>query len=291
MGAKTLPRTRTKAKTKTKTKTRAKRATGAVRIVVIRAPGTNCDQETGYAFERFGAQIVHMHVNALLAAPRQLGSVHGLVIPGGFSYGDDLGAGTVLGTAMRTKLRDPIRRLVDRGGIVLGVCNGFQVLVKTGLLPDYDEDGDGAPDRTVALVSNLQNRYEDRWITLKAVTDRSVFLRRGDEIHCPVAHAEGRLVCGEDILDRMNAADQIALRYVAPGGQSPVPFPHNPNGSTDDIAGVTDPTGRILGLMPHPERNQFPWQDPRFHRGTAPRTPEGLTPFRNAMLHLQSTFA
>ncbi|MDA1194810.1 MAG: phosphoribosylformylglycinamidine synthase I [Planctomycetota bacterium] len=262
------------------------RGSQEIRIVVLRAPGTNCDRETGYAFERCGATIKHLHVNALLAQPKQLAQAHGLVIPGGFSFGDDLGAGTVLGTALRTKLRDPMRRLVDRGGIVLGICNGFQVLVKTGLLPGYDESGDGEPDRTVALASNMQNRYEDRWVVLKAVTSKSVFLRQGDVLHCPVAHAEGRLVCSDATLDRMSAADQIALRYVGPAGESPAPFPHNPNGSLDDIAGITDPTGRVLGLMPHPERNQFPWQDPRFHRGLAPRAPAGLALFQNAMRHL-----
>jgi phosphoribosylformylglycinamidine synthase len=287
-----------------RTKTRAKRkkpsAKATIRILVLRAPGTNCDQETGYAFEREGAQIQHMHVNALLASPKVLTRVHGLALPGGFSYGDDLGAGTVLGTALRTKLLDPIRHMVDRGGIVLGICNGFQILVKTGLLPGFPaaaEPGllpgfsdEETPERAVALASNIQNRYEDRWVTLEAVTDKSVFLRRGDVIHCPVAHAEGRLVCEDDVLERMSDADQIALRYVAPDGQSPVPFPYNPNGSVDDIAGITDPTGRILGLMPHPERNQFTWQDPRFHRGTAPRTPEGMLLFKNAMRHLKKTF-
>jgi phosphoribosylformylglycinamidine synthase I len=275
---------------KAKAKTSTKKSTKPVRILVLRAPGTNCDRESGYAFERFGARITNVHVNALLDNPKQLSRVHGLVIPGGFSYGDDLGAGTVLGTALRTQLSDPTRRLVDKGGIVLGICNGFQVLVKTGLLPGYDETGDGEPDRTVALASNMQNRYEDRWVTLKAVTDNSVFLKRGDLIHCPVAHAEGRLVCSDAVLDRMSAADQIALRYVTPEGESPAPFPYNPNGSLDDIAGITDPTGRVLGLMPHPERNQFPWQDARFHRGTAPRKPEGLKPFENAMRHLKKTF-
>ncbi|MDJ0522154.1 MAG: phosphoribosylformylglycinamidine synthase I [Planctomycetota bacterium] len=288
------------ARAKTRKRKRATKKSPTIRILVLRAPGTNCDQETGYAFEREGATVEHMHVNALLAQPKVLTRVHGLAIPGGFSYGDDLGAGTVLGTAMRTRLLEPIQRMVDKGGIVLGICNGFQVLVKTGLLPGFsapDEPGilpgiaHETPERAVALASNIQNRYEDRWVTLKAVTDKCVFLRRGDVIHCPVAHAEGRLVCDDEVLDRMSAADQIALRYVAPDGESPVPFPYNPNGSVDDIAGITDPTGRILGLMPHPERNQFPWQDPRFHRGDAPRSPEGLLPFKNAMRHLRKTFA
>jgi phosphoribosylformylglycinamidine synthase len=273
---------------RTAAKRRAKRTSPTIRIVVVRAPGTNCERETGHAFERLGARIRHLHVNALLDKPGTLRSSHGLVIPGGFSYGDDLGAGTVLGTAIRHRLADPIRRMVDRGGIALGICNGFQVLVKTGLLPGF-EDAEGA--RSVALASNVQNRYEDRWVTLRADSERSVFLRKGDVIHCPIAHAEGRfLVDGDDVLARLAAQDQVALRYLAPDGTSPAPYPFNPNGSTDDIAGICDPTGRILGLMPHPERNQFPWQDPRFHAGDAPRRPEGLLLFENAIGHLRRAF-
>jgi phosphoribosylformylglycinamidine synthase I len=259
-----------------------------IRILVVRAPGTNCDRETGHAFERAGATVQHLHTNALLKKPGLLRAAHGLVLPGGFSYGDDLGAGTVLGTALRKRLRDPIRKMVDRGGIVLGICNGFQVLVKTGLLPGFD----GEDDRRVALASNVQNHYEDRWVTLRADSDHCVFFRKGDVLQCPIAHAEGRFLVADDgVLGRLKTQDQVALRYLAPGGETPAPHPFNPNGSTDDIAGICDPTGRILGLMPHPERNQFPWQDPRFHAGTAPRQPEGMLPFTNALRHLKRTFA
>ena len=272
------------ATTRTKTRKSTRIAQQAIRILVVRAPGTNCDQETGYAFEREGAEIQHLHVNALLGNPKLLASAHGLAIPGGFSYGDDLGAGTVLGTTIRAKLGDPIRRLVDKGGIVLGICNGFQVLVRTGLLPGWEEDP--AP---VSLAFNAQNRYEDRWVTLRAESSISVFVQRGDLIHCPVAHAEGRFLPRDSaVLARLQQADQIALRYVAPDGTVPAAFPHNPNGAVDDIAGVTDPTGRILGMMPHPERNQFPWQDPRFHAGLAPKVPEGLKFFERAVAHLRT---
>jgi phosphoribosylformylglycinamidine synthase len=263
-------------------------APGTIRILVLRAPGTNCDRETGYAFERLGATVQPTHVNALLAKPRTLDRVHGLVLPGGFSYGDDLGAGTVLGTTIRAKLRDGILKLVARGGIVLGICNGFQVLVKTGLLPGFSGD-DPEAERVVALASNVQNRYEDRWVTLRAESDRSVFFRKGDLLHCPIAHAEGRLLTADaGVLRRLQEEDHVALRYVAPDGSRSSAFPHNPNGSTDDVAGLTDATGRILGMMPHPERNQLPWQDPRFHAGTAPEHPEGLRLFENAMAHLRS---
>lgn len=271
--------------------TAARRKTFTPQVLVLRAPGTNCDRETAYAFETCGATTRALHVNALLAKPGALSRAHGLVIPGGFSYGDDLGAGTVLGTSLRTRLRDELRRLVDRGGVVLGICNGFQVLVKTGLLPGF-ENTDAGELRTTSLASNIQNRYEDRWVTLKATSSRSVFVREGDMIHCPVAHAEGRLLTADDdVRKRLHADEQVALVYVRADGSAARGFPHNPNGSTDDIAGICDHTGRVLGMMPHPERNQFPWQDPRFHRGTAPRKPEGMLLFKNAVKHLKRTFS
>jgi phosphoribosylformylglycinamidine synthase len=252
---------------------------------VLRAPGTNCDEETAFAFARAGADAVSLHVNEVLARPRRLGEVSGLALPGGFSHGDDLGAGTILGTRIRTGLVDAVRRLVDRGGIVLGVCNGFQVLAKTGLVPGFD----GSTDRTVTLARNVSGRYEDRWVVLEAVTGKSVFLRRGERYEVPVAHAEGRLLpLDEGVRQRLRKDDQVALRYLGPDPARPAPYPWNPNGAVDDVAGITDPTGRILGLMPHPERHQFAWQSPRFHRGEAPAKPDGLAIFENAVEHLRS---
>jgi phosphoribosylformylglycinamidine synthase len=246
---------------------------------VLRAPGTNCDRETAFAFETAGARTAAPHVNGILRSPKALRDAQGLALPGGFSYGDDLGAGTVLGTRIRAAFRDEVLRLVDRGGVVLGICNGFQVLTKAGLLPRLTE----APERTTALARNLQNRYEDRWVSLVADATNA-FFRKGDRISCPVAHAEGRFfVLDDTVLERLRASGQLALRYVAPEDARPAAFPWNPNGSLADVAGVTDPTGRILGLMPHPERHQFPWQSPLFHAGLAPKTPDGLLPFRNAV--------
>jgi phosphoribosylformylglycinamidine synthase subunit PurQ / glutaminase len=259
----------------------------APRILVLRAAGTNCDRETAFAFEQAGAETHTIHVNRVLARPAHLLEAHGLAIPGGFSFGDDLGAGTIFGTSIRTRLIDGIRRLVDRGGIVLGICNGFQVLAKTGLVPGFD----GEVERSVTLASNTGNRYEDRWVTLEVTTEKSVFLRRGERYHVPVAHGEGRLLPESDaVRRRLHADGQVALRYVGPDGGHPAPYPYNPNGAIDDIAGITDPTGRILGLMPHPERHQFPWQSPRFHRGEAPSVPDGLRLFQHAVEHLKRTF-
>jgi phosphoribosylformylglycinamidine synthase len=256
---------------------------------VLRAPGTNCDRETAFAFEAAGAEPVALHVNAVLAKPRLLDDVQGLVLPGGFSFGDDLGAGTAYGALVKHRLLPRVRRLVDRGGIVLGICNGFQVLVKTGLLPALE----GADAQDVALAANVSNRYEDRWVVLEATSDNA-FFSRGDRIECPVAHGEGRFLAKDaGTLDQLRAAGQLALRYVDPQGRVPVPYPANPNGSTDDVAGITDPTGRVLGLMPHPERNQFPWQSPHFHSGdaaSARRRPDGMLPFVNAVRHLRQAF-
>lgn len=263
----------------------------APRVMVLRAPGTNCDRETAFAFAQAGAEPVPLHVNALLAKPRLLDSVQGLVIPGGFSFGDDLGAGTALGALVRTRLLPRVRRLVDRGGIVLGICNGFQVLVKTGLLPALEE----SEEQSVALAANVSNRYEDRWVTLEATSD-SAFFDRGDRLECPVAHGEGRFLAKDEAtLDALRAAGQLALRYVGPDPVLPAPYPFNPNGSADDVAGITDPTGRVLGLMPHPERHQFPWQSPRFHAldpaARARLKADGTLPFRNAVRHLRRAFS
>ena len=262
----------------------------APRILVLRAPGTNCDRETAFAFAAAGAAPHPLHVQALLAKPRLLDGFQGLVIPGGFSFGDDLGAGTALGALVRTRLLPRVRRLVERGGIVLGICTGFQVLVKTGLLPALD----GSEEQAVALAANVSNRYEDRWVSLEATAD-SAFFSRGDRLDCPVAHGEGRFLAKDpSTLDTLRAAGQLALRYVDPAGAVPAPYPANPNGSADDLAGLTDPTGRVLGLMPHPERAQFAWQHPGFHaldpseRGK-PRA-AGLLPFQNAVRHLRRAF-
>lgn len=269
---------------------RARKRTGVAltpRILVLRAAGTNCDRETAYAFEQAGASTITVHVNELARKPRLLADVHGLVIPGGFSHGDDLGAGTVFGARIRSTFLDGIRRLVDRGGVVLGICNGFQVLAKAGLVPGFD----GGVDRTVTLASNESNRYEDRWVKLEVTTDRCAFLRAGEVYEVPVAHGEGRLLAlSEAVRERLHRDGQVALRYVGPGGAHPAGYPWNPNGALDDIAGITDPTGRILGLMPHPERHQFPWQSPRFHREGPAATPDGLRVFRNAVHHLKRAF-
>jgi phosphoribosylformylglycinamidine synthase len=241
------------------------------RALVLRAAGSNCDLETQYALELAGALVERVHVNRLLERPDRLAEVDLLAIPGGFTYGDDLGAGRVLGLKLERQLSDALRALVDRGGLVIGICNGFQVLVKAGLLP-------GTEGVQASLAPNASGKFEARWTRLQVGTSRSPWLKAGDVLDLPVAHAEGRLVLGEaSQLAKLQAADLVALRYVSPSdgaagvagtlGTSPAGYPSNPAGSTDDVAGLVDETGRVLGLMPHPERNVEAWHRPGWTRG------------------------
>ncbi len=270
------------------------------RVLVLRAPGVNCDRETAFAFERAGAEVATLHVNRLLEDRAPLDGADLLCVPGGFSFGDDLGAGKVLGNKLALKLRASVLRLVERGGLVLGICNGFQVLVRAGLLPGTR----GIFEQEVALARNLSGKFESRWVRLEtAVGALSPFLRPGEVWDVPSAHGEGRLVAREGgVLERMRSQRQIALLYRRPGegehpgvqgvATSPAPagYPWNPSGSLEDIAGITDPTGRILGLMPHPERHQDAWQRPGYarHRDSTDQTrgAPGLDFFQRAVAEL-----
>jgi len=230
-------------------------------FLVLRAAGTNCEIETAWALETAGARVNTVHIKRILEEPSLLERAQGLVIPGGFSYGDDIAAGRILANQIRNHLAPSVAAFVEKGGLVLGICNGFQVLVKTGLLP-----GRYLPRmvQEVTLGWNDSNQYECRWVYLECLPSKCLFLPPGGTIlRVPVAHAEGKLLPGkpggEKDLFREGLA---ALRYVTPDGKSPAPFPWNPNGSAGGIAALTDPTGRILGMMPHPERAMLPWHLP-----------------------------
>lgn len=247
-----------------------------VRALVLRSAGTNCDGETVRAFELAGAHVDLVHLNALARDPAPLADYGIVSIPGGFSYGDYVAAGRVFGVELRRSLLQPLQRFVEDGGLVIGICNGFQILVELGLLQDPRPTG----ERTIALTDNASNRFECRWVTLRAEPCACPWLEAGTLMPCPVAHAEGRfVVADETVLVELEERGQVALRYVDPaapgrgGERELLPYPLNPNGSVANIAGVCDPTGRILGLMPHPERNLHPWNHPRWTR--LGRRPEG----------------
>jgi len=250
------------------------------RALIFRTAGTNCDRETVYAFEQAGAEVDLVHLNRMVEAPERLFDYRILVFPGGFTYGDDLGAGTIFASRLRTGLLDPMRDFVKAGGLVLGICNGFQILVKIGMLPGID-GGDSPP---ASLVANDSNRFEERWVTLEVTSDKSAFVRRGDRIYCPVAHGEGKFItaCDEDHR-ALFANDQVVFRYVGRDGGEDPDYPMNPNGSRDAIAGISDPTGRVLGLMPHPERHLDPMLHPRWTREGLEARETGRKLFTNAV--------
>lgn len=247
-----------------------------VEALVLRAAGTNCDAETVRALELAGARAGLLHLLRLAQEPGRLDEVEVLVIPGGFSYGDYVQAGRVFGLELLRSLGETLPAFVERGGLVLGICNGFQVLVETGLLGT----GVGAA-RTVALHANESDRFECRWTELEAAECVCPWVVAHERMPVPVAHAEGRFVVrDEGVLAGLVERRQIAYRYVAPHGAGSPDYPHNPNGSVDAIAGICDIWGRVLGLMPHPERNVTPWQHPLWTRMGVRDEGEGLPFFR-----------
>lgn len=252
----------------------------APKALVLRSAGTNCEREACHALRRAGADVDLVHLGQFLETPEKLRAYRIVVFPGGFSYGDDIASGVVYAVEMRNRVTPALRRMIGDGALVLGICNGFQILVRAGLLPATD-GGNGEQEAT--LAPNLSGRFECRWIRLEVTTDRSPFLTKGQIIECPVAHAEGRFVVKDDaVLARMRDAGQLALRYVTPQGGA-AEYPWNPSGTPDGIAGVCDPTGRVLGLMPHPERNVESWHHPDWTTGTTPEEGAGLSVFRNAV--------
>jgi phosphoribosylformylglycinamidine synthase I len=250
------------------------------RVIVLRTAGTNCDHETAYAFEVSGADVELVHINRLKRAEKSLLDYHILVLPGGFTYGDDISAGKILANELKFRLGDDLQRFAEEGRLILGICNGFQVLAKAGYLPNLD--GNGQQEATLAF--NDSNRFEDRWVYLKETSRGKCVFTRGieDIIYLPVAHAEGKFVPrNKKVLTELWKNDQIVLQYVTQESE-PAEYPENPNGSIDGIAGVCDPTGRIFGLMPHPERHAHPTHHPRWTREGL-RDPDGLLIFRNGV--------
>ncbi len=251
------------------------------KTLIIRTAGTNCDQETKFAFERAGSEVTLLHINRVNENPSVLDEHQILALPGGFSYGDDIASGKVLANELLQGLADQLKKFVDDGKLVIGICNGFQVLVKTGLLPGpFDRD----TKQTVTLTFNDSNKFEDRWVYLRADSDKSPFIKKGEMIYLPVAHGEGKFLAKDDAtLDAARDNGQVVFRYVDADGNDGCPYPVNPNGSVDDIAGICDTTGRVLGLMPHPERHILPTQHPRWTRDGLAGEGDGMQMFRNAV--------
>jgi len=246
--------------------------------LILRTAGTNCDRELARAFALAGATTQTIHLHRLIEQPTLLERFDLIGLPGGFSYGDDIAAGRILANRLKHQLLGPLRDAVARGVPMIGICNGFQVLVKLGLLPDPE-----AATQTATLADNACGRFVDRWVDLRAEPGSVCIWTRGlDAFELPIAHGEGRFFAPPQVHDTLEANGQVALRY-AEGG--------NPNGSQRGIAGICDPTGVVLGLMPHPERFTDPTHHPAWTRmGEAwlNQSPAGLRFFRNAVEHVNA---
>jgi phosphoribosylformylglycinamidine synthase len=253
-----------------------------ISVLVLRGPGTNCDQETAFAFQQAGASTSLCHVNMLIRHEKRLTDYQILAIPGGFAYGDDIAAGKVLANELKWKLGDDIRKFIDDGGLILGICNGFQVMAKAGILPDI-QNPDASP---LTLAANDSGRFECRWVHM--VVDKKspcVFTRSLDSIYLPVAHGEGKVITDMRGLREINAV----LYYTDETGNTQAGYPHNPNGSMNNIAGVCDSTGRIFALMPHPERYIRFTQHPQWTRKKPKEFGDGFAIFQNAVNFVKSS--
>jgi phosphoribosylformylglycinamidine synthase len=254
-----------------------------VRALVLRTAGTNCDAETQFAWEQAGAEAQRVHINRFIENPDALARYHVLTIPGGFSYGDDIAAGKIFANQLVHHLADAIQEFLAKDRLVLGICNGFQVLVRCGLLPG-SRDGRPTLVQTATLTNNDCGMFVDQWVRLRTDTSRCAFLAKGEELDLPVAHGEGKFLLGESLtVTDLEARGQVALRYIPDGGAGA----YNPNGSVSDIAGICDPTGRILGLMPHPERHVLPWHHPRWTRRPPADAGDGLAIFRRGVAYFK----
>ncbi len=275
------------------------------KVIVLRAAGTNCDVETKIAFECSGADAEFVHINQLARKEWSLKEFQILAIPGGFTYGDDIASGKILANELKFRLRDGIEEFVNEEKLVIGICNGFQVLVKAGILPGLHKG-----EIEVTLTFNDSGKFEDRWVYLKKGQGSRVKGHLGAEhpdikhlgtrqgcvwtenlpeiVYLPVAHGEGKFVPKDKkILNKLKENGQIVFQYVDEKGAFKG-YPYNPNGSVENIAGICDTTGRVLGLMPHPERHILGTQHPRWTREGLKKEGDGLQIFRNGVEYIKS---
>ncbi|MCH8293731.1 phosphoribosylformylglycinamidine synthase I [Candidatus Poribacteria bacterium] len=249
------------------------------KVLILRTAGTNCDYETDYAFQLAGAETALIHISQLIAGKTELNEYQIMAIPGGFSYGDDIAAGILLANEMKHKLADRLTEFVDSGKLIIGICNGFQVLVRSGLLPRLDSE----IEQQTTLAMNTSAKFECRWVHLETQESPCVFTRDlKSHVYLPVAHAEGRFTAPDGVLNSIESNKQVVFRYVSADGESPE-YPDDPNGSDRHIAGICDATGRIFGMMPHPERFLTRFNHPRWTREKIPDEGDGLAIFRNAV--------
>ena len=264
------------------------------RILIPTGYGLNCEDETEYASTLAGATADRIHLSDLFAKPAVLEEYQILAMIGGFSFGDHIAAGKVLANRYKSLLSEELAGFIDDGKLIIGICNGFQSMVEYGLLPGFD--GDYATQLT-SLAPNNSGVFEDRWVTLKANSGSPCVFTKGiDTIPLPVRHGEGKFTATEEgVLAKLWSKRLVALQYIDPSTRKPTQtYPLNPNGSVDAIAGICDPSGRVFGMMPHPEAYNSPYNHPDWihqrSEGTLPAKGLGLRIFRNAVEYVRSGF-
>jgi phosphoribosylformylglycinamidine synthase len=252
-----------------------------VAVIILRTAGTNCDNETAFAFEKAGASTELVHINALRRREKILRDYQILAIPGGFTYGDDIASGKIVANELKFMLEDDLQRFIADGKLIIGICNGFQILVKSGLLPNLSGDC-----RTVetTLTLNDSDKFEDRWVHLKKGKSECIWTQGIDDvIYLPVAHGEGKFIPRDaTVLKKLKEEGLIVFEYVDNKGKR-TGYPQNPKGSVENIAGICDRSGRIVGLMPHPERHIHYCQHPSWTRRDYRGDGDGLAIFRNGV--------
>ena len=251
-----------------------------VKVLILYGYGINCDRETARGFELAGAAAERVHLEQLISGEKKLKEYQILALPGGFSFGDDLGAGKVLAVKIRAHLINELLEFIEEGKLFIGICNGFQVMVKLGVLPGLDKN---YQRQETTLTFNDSGRFEDRWVYLK-VNEKSscVWLKGVERLYLPVRHGEGKFIFkDEKVKERVVSQNQIVAQYVDEK-ENLAGYPWNPNGSELSIAGICDETGRILGLMPHPEAFLFSELHPRWTREKI-LAGDGLKVFQNAV--------
>ncbi len=252
-----------------------------VKVLVLTGYGINCDYETEHTFNLAGAKAERIHINDLIDNKVSLENYHILAIPGGFSYADDLGAGKVLANKIKYHLKPQLEKFISDRKLIIGICNGFQVLIKLGILPGLNH-----LNQEASLISNDSGRFEDRWVNLKINESKCIWTKNLQKISLPVRHGEGKFYSSEEIIKKLFQNNQVVLQYTDDSGNETQEYPKNPNGSLRSIAGICDSTGRIFGLMPHPEgfnnfTNHFYWtrQEIKFKKEEG----YGIEIFRNAV--------
>lgn len=266
---------------------------GRVKACVLYGFGINCDYETQFALQKAGARADRVHVNDLVSGERQLDEFHLLAFPGGFSFGDDLGSGKVLANKFKFRLKGELEKFVADGKLVIGICNGFQAIVKLGLLPAL---GKKYFAQQATLTFNAGGKFEDRWVHLKFNPESPCIFTRGiEKIYLPVRHGEGNFVADETTIGEIMRKNLFVARYCDKQGEL-AGYPCNPNGSVNNIAGVCDESGRVFGIMPHPEAFNHYTNHPRWTRGEAEEYRRnggegpGIQLFRNGVHYAQKMF-